>query len=95
MSRSGSKPPVKNPPPPSGRKAAEGAGKLTALERKVIRDLGQIWNDLCKVVGVDVTREPDLAELVVHIHALQHAVMANAAARRYPDEFRQLGEVIR
>jgi hypothetical protein len=29
-----------------------------------------------------------------HIHALQHAVMSNAAGRAYPDEFRLLGDAI-
>lgn len=71
-----------------------GRGLLTPLERKVVRDLGLIWNDLCNVVGPDRTRDADLNELVVHVHALQQAVMSQAAARAYPGEFRALGETL-
>lgn len=67
---------------------------LTPLERKVIQHLGLIWNDLCHIVGPGATREYDLDEAVVHIHALQHMVMAQAAARAYPAEFRLLGKLI-
>ena len=67
---------------------------LTADERAVIADLGQIWNRLCGIVGPSVTREADLAEMVVHVHALQQAVMSQAAARAYPKELRMLGRTI-
>ncbi len=40
------------------------------------------------------TREEDLAELTATIHIIQRTVMAQAAARAYPGEFRLLGEVI-
>jgi hypothetical protein len=42
-----------------------------------------------------LTREADLHELVVHIHAIQHAFMSNAAARAYPTEYRRLGSTLR
>lgn len=78
----------------------EGPGKgtmnemLTDLEREVIADAGELWNKLCKVVGSAAAREGDLAELVRHVHGIQQAVMANAAARAYPDQFRVLGGMV-
>jgi DnaJ-class molecular chaperone len=66
---------------------------LTDLERLTIDALGNVWNALCSIVGNDGSRLGDLGEAVVHIHALQHMIMAQAAARAYPNEYRQLGLV--
>lgn len=65
---------------------------LTPLEQKVIEDLGNIWNDLCDIVGTELTRDSDLMEAIAHVHALQRTVMAQAAGRAYPSRFRLLGE---
>lgn len=67
---------------------------LTSLEREIINDLGELWGKICNVVDDGPSREKDLGELVSHIHALQRAMMAQAAARCYPEEFRALGSVI-
>lgn len=67
---------------------------LTDLEREVVRDAGALWNKICQVVGDGPTRDADLAELIHHVHAIQHAVMSQAAGRAYPEEFRLLGSVI-
>ena len=67
---------------------------LTVEERQLIDDLGQVWNKMCDVVGRGPSRDGDLQEAVLHLHALQHTVMSNAAARAYPREFRLLGEVL-
>jgi hypothetical protein len=67
---------------------------LTPAEHRVVDMAGQLWGELCNLVGNDVTREADLRELVVHIHAIQQAVLAQAAARAYPYEYRLLGEVL-
>lgn len=64
---------------------------LTVLEQQVVNDAGELWNKLCRVVGYGPAREGDLAELIVHVHAIQHAVMANAAARAHPEQYRLLG----
>lgn len=66
-------------------------GLLTDQERALAKKLGECWNEFCKVVGHDQSRAADLDEIVVHIHALQQAVMSQAAARAYPDELRLLG----
>lgn len=64
---------------------------LTDLERDVIQRIGGIWDDLCAIVGDGQSRDGDLAELVVHVHAIQQKVMAQAAGRAYPGELRLLG----
>lgn len=64
---------------------------LTDDERAAIHAAGELWGQLCQIVGDGPTREADLGELVVHIHAIQQAVMAQAAARAYPELFRPLG----
>jgi len=68
---------------------------LTDLEREVVDDLGATWGKLCQIVNPGPTRDADLAELIVHVHALQRTVMAQAAARAYPAELRLLGDSIR
>jgi hypothetical protein len=68
---------------------------LTVEERALVRDLGRWYTRLAAVTGDSPrTREDDLREAEFHVHALQRAVMAQAAARAYPAEFRLLGEVI-
>jgi hypothetical protein len=67
---------------------------LYEAERAVIRSLGEIWNSLCNIVEDGPSRQADLNEMVAHIHALQQAVMSNAASRAYPQEFRTLGGTI-
>lgn len=68
---------------------------LTDRERQAARRAGELWGDLCAIVGDGPTRDADLHELVVHIHAIQHAIMSQAAGRAYPAEFRLLGSTLR
>ena len=68
--------------------------ELLAEEREIVHDLGRIYTRMTAIVGDAVTREDDLREIRAHIHDLQHAVMAQAAARCYPREFRLLGELV-
>ena len=67
---------------------------LTETERLTIRTLGNVWNAICVIVEDGPSRDSDLNEAVLHIHALQHMIMANAAARAFPAGFRRLGAVI-
>lgn len=65
---------------------------LTDAEHRCMRLTAELWNLLCgDVVGLDVSRFGDLRELCDHIHAIQHAVLSQAAARAYPDLYRPLG----
>lgn len=67
---------------------------LTSLEHEAIEQAGTLWGLLCQIVAIGPTREADLTELVVHVHAIQHAVMAQAAAREYPTRYRLAGSTI-
>lgn len=67
---------------------------LTIQERSLIVKLGECWDQFTKICGTERSRKDDLQEVFHHIHALQIAVMAQAAARAYPDEFRLLGGLI-
>ena len=66
---------------------------LTGDEQKALDALANVAGLLAVIVGRGPTRGADLAELYAHVHALQQAVMSQAAARAYPDRFRLLGEV--
>lgn len=68
---------------------------LTEQEREVISMAGRLWDALCGVIDRGPTRAADCAELIPHVHAIQHAVMAQAAARFYPEEYRPLGGSLR
>jgi hypothetical protein len=77
------------------RPAGEAYELLSAREKHIIHMAAELWNSLCKVVGTGPSREGDLRELSAHIHAIQQAVMSNAAARAYPGLYRALGESLR
>jgi hypothetical protein len=65
---------------------------LTTDEHQAVDMLAKFWNHtVSKVVGHDVTRSADLSEIVFHVHALQRMIMANAAARCCPGQYRTLG----
>jgi len=66
---------------------------LTSKEKLVLAQLAEVWNGLCEISAGPIAGA-DLGELVVHVHALQHAVMAQAAARAYPNEYRKLGATL-
>lgn len=79
-------------PAPAPIPAEPNGPLLTEAERLCVKKLGEVWNLLCQIVGHETTRGPDVNELGFHIHALQNAVLAQAAGRAYPGEFRLLGE---
>jgi hypothetical protein len=67
---------------------------LTERERVLIADLGIWWEEFMVVVGMGPTRSGDCDEAIHHVHALQRAVMSQAAGRAYPTLFRLLGETV-
>lgn len=67
---------------------------LTIAEQNAIDQAAKLWNSLVGIVGHGPTRESDLGELCAHIHAIQHAVMAQAAARAYPNDYRLAGSTV-
>lgn len=66
-------------------------GLLTVEEQAAVQMCGDLWGLLCKITGEGPTRDYDLSELVTHVHALQNAVLSQAAARAYPGRYRALG----
>jgi hypothetical protein len=68
-----------------------GAGLLTADEHEAIDLTGQLANLMGRIVGEGPTRTGDLNEVVQRIQAIQHMILAQAAARAYPDRYRLLG----
>jgi hypothetical protein len=67
---------------------------LTLEERVAMAMTVALVDQFGKICGRGPSREGDMAEFVTWIHAIQHTIMAQAAARAYPGEFRLLGEVI-
>jgi hypothetical protein len=67
---------------------------LTDDERELIQDLGRIYRRIAGITGGEPTREDDLREIRFHIHGLQRAIMAQAAARAYPGDVRGLGGAV-
>jgi hypothetical protein len=65
---------------------------LTDKEHEIVWRLGSIYRDLKHVISDGAQQEYDLNEATLHIHALQHMVMAQAAGRAYPDKYRLLGD---
>lgn len=69
---------------------------LTPTEKEVVEKLGECANLYSRVIlGPGPTRSHDLNEFIGHIHDLQFRVMAQAAARRYPDVFRLQGQSLK
>jgi hypothetical protein len=68
------------------------ADLLTEAEREAISLAGDLATKLSEIVGHGSTRAADLAELLHHVHGIQRAVLAQAAARTYPRQFRLLGD---
>ena len=68
---------------------------LTAAEHQAMRlTVALVEVVVQSVIGRGPSRNADVAEFVHHVHAIQHTVMAQAAARAHPDLYRLLGEVV-
>lgn len=68
---------------------------LTEHEHKALDITVELVEHMChNVIGHEDTRNHDINELVNHIHAIQHMIMAQSAARVYPDKYRLLGDTL-
>jgi len=65
---------------------------LTEQEHMLMGKLAEIMIEFEKMAGDTHNRPHDLHEVALHIHALQHTVLAQSAARAYPALYRLLGE---
>lgn len=65
---------------------------LTDDEHQAIRLAGELYTYIIEnVLGQGENFDDDARELRLHIHGIQHAIMAQAAARVYPADYRLLG----
>ena len=64
---------------------------LTDEEHELVGLLGRCFNMFCRITSQEDARPADLAEIADKIHQLQSAVLAQAAARAYPELYRTLG----
>lgn len=75
---------------------ADGRASVTAEEREAVQLAGHLYTLIAeRVIADGATRDDDLAELRAAVHVIQRMVLAQAAARAYPREFRLLGGVVR
>lgn len=65
---------------------------LTDAEHRALALTEDLYEALTSVVSRGPGRAADLASLATHVHAIQALVMAQAAARAYPDRYRLLGD---
>jgi hypothetical protein len=65
---------------------------LTPEEVEALDSLADIANQFSRIIGHGQTREGDSREAVALIHGLQNMILSQAAARRYPGQYRLLGE---
>jgi hypothetical protein len=67
---------------------------LTEDEHRAMELAAQLVNQVVRIMGFSDSRHGDIQELVWHIHGIQNMILAQAAARAYPDRYRLLGKVI-
>jgi DNA-binding GntR family transcriptional regulator len=68
---------------------------LTPDEHEAVRQAGLLYTMIAsRIIADGPAKDDDLAEIRAAIHLIQRAVLAQAAARAFPREFRQLGTVI-
>ena len=65
---------------------------LTDAERTLVADLAHCYNQFSNISGSGSTRDADLSEIADKIHQLQAIVLAQAAGRIYPTQYRLIGE---
>lgn len=67
---------------------------LSGVEHECISKLAEAINLMASIIEDGETRDFDMGEAVLHIHALQNMVLSQAARRMYPDRYRMLGSRI-
>lgn len=64
---------------------------LTPAEHEAMDLTAQLCRLMGKIIGNEEPRHQDVGEFVTHIHVIQRMILAQAAARAYPTEYRLLG----
>lgn len=70
------------------------ADLLTQAEHNAVTTAALLANQIAEIAGGGTSRDADIAEAVHHIHAVQRMILAQAAARVYPDRYRLLGGTV-
>jgi hypothetical protein len=66
---------------------------LTPDEHEAVTMAGDLFTLITDmIIGIGPSRDGDIMELAIHVHAIQNMILAQAAARRYSDSYRRLGE---
>ena len=68
---------------------------LTEEEFAAMNLSAALSNLMGTIIGSGPTRLDDLREFVVHMHAIQNMILAQAAARAYPTRFRLMGNFVK
>lgn len=70
-----------------------GAEFLTESEHEAVNLASQLYGIINKeIIGNGASRQMDIQELTIHIHAIQNMVLAQAASRAYPKRYRLMGD---
>lgn len=69
-------------------------GLLTSEEQDALALTAELHKAMCGIAGDGPSRDNDLWESVLHIHAIQNMILAQAAGRAYPDRYRLMGETL-
>lgn len=70
------------------------SGILTEAEHKLVKDIADVFGSFLGIMEHNDSYGGDLQEIIYHIHVLQNHVLAQAAARAYPNKYRLLGGII-
>jgi hypothetical protein len=64
---------------------------LTSTEKDIVERLGECARSYSQALAPGPCYDQDLREFIAHIHDLQWRVLAQAAARHYPELYRLQG----
>jgi hypothetical protein len=64
---------------------------LTEAEHDALNLCRDLANAVAEIMAGGSETRADWADFAVHMHAIQAMIMAQAAARAYPDRYRLLG----
>ena len=73
-----------------------GVGGLTEAEHRAVQLLAEFWDVyLQEIIAAPLymDRDYDIAETAAQVHALQHRILAQSAARAYPNLYRLQGNI--
>jgi hypothetical protein len=67
---------------------------LTQAEHNAVITAALLAEQVAEIAADGPSRDADIAEAAHHIHAVQRMILAQAAARAYPERYRLLGGTV-